>query len=141
MLSRVGAAAQARPDTVRDVNMEAPTIDFGVLASSGQTPVSFNAGDVIFEQGSDQDVAYVVRSGSVEIRLGEKALEVVTPGVMFGEMALVDPAKRSATAVALEDVELVPINRRTFLFLFGEEPRFALKMLRLMVRRLRAMNP
>ena len=43
---------------------------------------------------------FIVRTGSVELRIGETVLETVEQGGIFGELALVDPAPRSATAVA-----------------------------------------
>jgi CRP-like cAMP-binding protein len=52
-------------------------------------------------------------------------------------MALVDSAPRSADAVALTDVTLVPVSERQFLFLVSETPYFALNVMRLMARRLR----
>jgi CRP-like cAMP-binding protein len=57
---------------------------------------------------------------------------------IFGEMALIDDAPRSATAVAKTDVELVPISEKQFLFLVSQTPFFALKVMRVLARRLRA---
>jgi CRP-like cAMP-binding protein len=59
---------------------------------------------------------------------------------IFGEMALIDDAPRSATAVAKTDVELVPISEKQFLFLVSQTPFFALKVMRVLARRLRATN-
>jgi CRP/FNR family cyclic AMP-dependent transcriptional regulator len=59
---------------------------------------------------------------------------------MFGEMALVDSAPRSADAVAVTDVTLVPISEKQFLFLVSQTPFFALKVMRVLARRLRASN-
>ena len=55
-------------------------------------------------------------------------------------MALIDDAPRSATAVARTDVELVPISEKQFLFLVSQTPFFALKVMRVLARRLRATN-
>ena len=59
---------------------------------------------------------------------------------IFGEMALVDGAPRSATAVAMTDVTLVPVSEKQFLFLVSQTPFFALKVMRVLARRLRASN-
>jgi CRP/FNR family transcriptional regulator, cyclic AMP receptor protein len=56
---------------------------------------------------------------------------------MFGEMALIDEAPRSATAVAASAVELVPVGSKQFLFLVSETPHFALNVMRSLARRLR----
>ena len=59
---------------------------------------------------------------------------------IFGEMALIDNEPRSATAVAITDVELVPISEKQFLFLVSQTPYFALKVMRILAQRLRATN-
>jgi CRP-like cAMP-binding protein len=55
-------------------------------------------------------------------------------------MALIDPAPRSATAVAKTDVKLVPVGEKQFLFLVSRTPHFALNVMRTLARRLRAQN-
>jgi len=97
-------------------------------------------GTVVFEEGAPAASMYVVRRGQVAIRLGNLTLETIAEGGFLGEMALVDDRTRSATAVAIEDCELVPIDERRFLFLIRETPFFALAVMRTMARRLRAMN-
>jgi len=67
-------------------------------------------------------------------------VETVEEGGLLGEMSLVDDRERSASAVALVDCELVPIDEKRFLFLVQETPFFALEVMRTMARRLRAMN-
>jgi CRP-like cAMP-binding protein len=59
---------------------------------------------------------------------------------IFGEMALIDAAPRSATAVAASDVTLVPVGEKQFLFLIGNTPHFALNVMRITARRLRTAN-
>ncbi len=56
---------------------------------------------------------------------------------IFGEMALIDGAPRSAVAMAGTDVELAVITERQFLDLIASKPTFALSVLRITVRRLR----
>jgi CRP-like cAMP-binding protein len=55
-------------------------------------------------------------------------------------MALIDGTPRSATAVAASDVTLVPVSGKQFLFLVSQTPFFALMVMRVLVRRLRATN-
>jgi CRP-like cAMP-binding protein len=64
----------------------------------------------------------------------------LTADSIFGEMALIDSEPRSATAVAITDVELVPISEKQFLFLVGQTPYFALKVMRTLAQRLRVTN-
>lgn len=82
---------------------------------------SYEAGDVIFEEGSHGTAVYVLSSGKVEISkivYDRKAvLEILGPGDIFGEMSFIDPAPRSATAIALEDTVLELVDKD---FLDGE---------------------
>ena len=64
----------------------------------------------------------------------------LTADNIFGEMALIDSEPRSATAVAITDVELVPISEKQFLFLVSQTPYFALRLMRVLAQRLRATN-
>ena len=59
---------------------------------------------------------------------------------IFGEMALIDNEPRSATAIAVTDVELVAVTEKQFLFLVGQTPYFALKVMRVLAQRLRVTN-
>ena len=116
------------------------SIDFGMLAGSGAPVRHFNAGDVIFNQGDAATELFVVQSGKVEIRLGNRLLDTLTELSIFGEMALIDRGPRSATAVALTDATLVPLGEKQFLFLVSHTPYFALNVMRALARRLRATN-
>ena len=120
--------------------MSTQQIDFTMLARTGLAPRMPKAGEVIFEEGQDGDRMYVVRHGEVEILRGDKVVETISGGGMFGEMALIDGSKRSATARAKTECELVPVDEKTFVFLVHETPYFALDVMRLLADRLRAMN-
>ena len=104
----------------------------------GGRRVAFADGGVVFIKGDPGDHAYVVASGRVEIREGGRVIEVMEVGELFGEMALIDSEPRSASAVAVDRTELVVIDRQTFERLVREEEEFAVKVMRLMSRRLRA---
>jgi CRP-like cAMP-binding protein len=118
---------------------EAP-VDFRLLAGAGAPACDYKAGDVIFKEGDAAQELFIIQSGEVEIRLGNRVLEKLPQYSIFGEMALIDAAPRSATAVAASDVKLVPVTEKQFLFLVSNTPHFALNMMRIMARRLRATN-
>jgi len=118
---------------------EAP-IDFGILAGAGASVQEFKAGEVIFKEGDAATEFYVVQSGKVNIRLGNRLLGTVGERDIFGEMALIDAAPRSATAVAATEVKLVAVGERQFLFMVSQTPYFALNVMRTLARRLRAQN-
>ena len=115
-------------------------VDFAVLAGAKTPPRSFKAGETIFREGDAATELYVIQSGRVEIRLGNRLLNTLSERNIFGEMALIDAAPRSATAVAATDVTLVPVGEKQFLFLVSQTPYFALNVMRVLARRLRAMN-
>jgi len=95
------------------------------------------AGDVIFREGEKADELFVIKSGYVRIQVGNRTMADLTADNIFGEMALIDSEPRSATAVAITDVELVPISEKQFLFLVTQTPYFALKVMRILAQRLR----
>jgi len=111
-------------------------VDFKIL--EGAEARSYAAGDVIFRQGDPAEELFVIRSGKVTIRFGDRVIETLEEHTIFGEMALLEDESRSATAVAASDVELVPIGRKQFLFLVSETPHFAINVMRVLARRLRA---
>ncbi len=113
-------------------------IDFGLLAGEGIATRPVKAGSVIFQEGDKADGLFIIKSGQVGIRLGNRTLADLNANSIFGEMALIDDAPRSATAVAITDVELVPVSEKQFLFLVSQTPFFALKVMRALARRLRA---
>lgn len=113
-------------------------IDFSVLVGPQVLVRSFKVGETIFKEGDHATELYVIQSGQVGIHLGNRLLSTLETNKMFGEMALVDSAPRSADAVT--DVPLVPILEKQFLFLVSQTPFFALKVMRVLARPLRASN-
>jgi CRP-like cAMP-binding protein len=97
----------------------------------------YDAGSVIFAAEEVGDCFYVVREGIVALTADGRELEQVGPGGIFGELALLDQAPRSAGATALTDCEVIPIDERRFMFLVGQTPFFALTVMRVMSARLR----
>ncbi len=81
---------------------------------------SLKKGEVLFRKGDEGNTLYIVRKGSVKIvlpsRTGDEFLPAIfAEGDFFGEMALLDGMPRSADAVALEQTEVLALNRRDFL--------------------------
>jgi CRP/FNR family transcriptional regulator, cyclic AMP receptor protein len=97
------------------------------------------AGDTLFKVGEPGEALYVVRSGEVELFIKDTAgqriaLAIAGPGEMFGELALLDSGPRTATAIALSDVELLELDRDDLLLLFQRSPAAALRLLAAMGR-------
>ncbi len=113
----------------------------GALMTLDEAPLRLDPGQVIFTTGDPGREMFIVRTGSVDLRIGETVLETVEQGGIFGELALVDPAPRSATAVAGPDCTLVLVNADAFSDLVRRVPALALEVMRVMARRLRRTNP
>jgi anion transporter len=105
--------------------------------------VSLPAGGVMFRRGDPGDAVYIVRSGVAESRAGaggptDAILGFFQPGDNFGEMALLNDEPRSATVVAVTDVDLWVLSRDGFNRLVEKTPSVALALARLLSDRLRA---
>jgi CRP/FNR family transcriptional regulator, cyclic AMP receptor protein len=119
---------------------ESQGVDFGILLGSQVPKRSFKPGELIFREGDPASEMYVIATGDVEIQSGNRLLDKLGSKSIFGEMALVDGAPRSATAKALTDVTLVPVSEKQFLFLVSQTPHFALNVMRVLAARLRTAN-
>lgn len=98
----------------------------------------FSAGEVIFSAGQPANgLMYAVLEGEIEISAQDKVLETVSTDGVFGEMALIDQAPRSATAVAKSNGRLAAVTDKRFMVLVSQNPRFALDLMQLLAERLR----
>jgi CRP-like cAMP-binding protein len=108
-------------------------------------PRTFPAGHVVFREGDESDTCYLVRAGHARA-LREHvdgrtlALARFGPGDFFGELAMFDDERRSATVEAVEDVEALAILGRDMRRLLREHPDIAMKLVVALGRRLRASN-
>lgn len=105
-------------------------------------PQRFSRGHTIFHRGDDGDRAYIIVSGAIDLVIDspdgrELILSRLGPGEHFGEMALVDDHRRSASARAAAPTELVVVLRQTFLATLEEHPEMARTIIRSLVQRLR----
>lgn len=79
---------------------------------------AFTQGDTIFAEGDTGDCAFLIESGqiAITIRQGNRSrpIGVLSDGDLFGEMALIDRAPRTATATAIEACHLVRIPSKVF---------------------------
>lgn len=115
-------------------------VGFSFLAESNVPVWYLKPGETIFREGDPAKELYVIQSGQVEIQFGNRLLDTLESNDLFGEMALIDGAARSATAVAKTDVVLVPMSKKDFLTLVSRAPSFALDIMAMLARRLRAAN-
>lgn len=100
------------------------------------------AGRTLFCQGDPGDALYAVRRGQVRIvaETGDgrsTTLNLLGPGDVFGEVALLDGQPRTATAVAAEPTELFAILRRDLLALIERQPGIAVRLIAFLCARIR----
>jgi uncharacterized membrane protein len=104
--------------------------------------VNLPSGTVVFKHGDPGDSLYVVRTGTVEVSFrddtGQKiVLERSGPGEVFGELSLLDGGPRTASVMAVEDVEAFRLDRGHLDRFLQRRPAAALDLLGAMGRRLR----
>lgn len=92
------------------------------------------AGETLFRAGDPGDSLFIVQSGNVELYIKDTAgqkivLTVAGSGDTFGELSLLDSGARTATATALEESELLVLDRDDLLLLFQKRPDAGLSML------------
>ena len=116
------------------------TLNLVSLFDSEKDQLTKSAGQVVFREGDEAHELFVVLSGEVELRVGDQVVEVVQPGGLFGELALVESSPRTASAVVKTDAVLVPINERRFTYLVANTPFFALHVMGVLAGRLRRMD-
>ena len=101
---------------------------------------TFQKGDVIFCEFEPGDTFYLIQTGRVEIVkiMGDlqKTVDILQPGEVFGEMAILEEAPRSATAIALDKVTALEFNRENFEILMQGNPQIAMKLLKLFTKRI-----
>src|SRR5262249_36307536 len=134
-LQYVGVSCRAAAKPMSD-----DVVGFSFLAESNIPVWYLKAGGTIFKEGETAKELYGIQSGQGEIELGNRLLATLEANDIFGEMALIDSAPRSATAIAKTDVALVPVSKKDFLSLVSRAPTFALDLMSMMARRLRAAN-
>ncbi len=108
-----------------------------LLFRNAPNAVSYAPQSTIFRQGEAGELMYAIRRGKVAVQVRGQTVDTLGEGEIFGEMALLDQATRTATVVTLEETELVPIDKAQFYLLVRQNPHFALQLMQLLSERLR----
>ncbi len=106
------------------------------------TEKHYGAGVVIIEEKTDAERFFIIRKGKIEISKrfegGDKAvLSIQSDGDFFGEMAILDEGRRSATVSAIEPTDVLEIHKDDFDTLLYKAPVLAYRILRELSSRLR----
>lgn len=102
--------------------------------------IAIEPGYVLFDEGDEGDVMFAVVEGEVDLVRDGRIVETVGPGGILGELALIDPGPRSASARTRTAARVVRVDQRQFTFLVHEHPTFALQVMTIMAERLRRTN-
>lgn len=111
------------------------------------TRISFTKGEAIISEHAEGNNLFYIYSGKVEISKDLEnddnlfaRLSVLGPGEFFGEMSLINDAPRSASAVALDDVELMVVPKEVFMDITFSHPIVMFNLIRTLSGRLRDTN-
>ncbi len=132
LLGRVPVFEALRPEDV-------------VRVADVAVPRSFRGGEVVFREHDDSDTCYVVRTGharAVREHADGRQITLATfgPGDIFGELAMFDDERRSATVEAVDALDVLGIPGVDMRALLTRHPEIAVKLVIALGRRLRAAN-
>jgi CRP-like cAMP-binding protein len=100
----------------------------------------FDQGTVIIAEYEPGDTFYLIQDGFVQLAKcvngSKKNLDILRPGEVFGEMAILENSPRSATCVAATKVKALEFNKENFELLITGNPQMALILLRLFCKRI-----
>jgi CRP-like cAMP-binding protein len=102
-------------------------------------------GEFIYMPGDRADFVYILKQGRVKLSVlsesgKEIAIDIIQPGEIFGEFALVDESLRSNMTQALDDVVIWIFAKHDFTQLLSSQPKLALSYIRLVGDRRRRME-
>jgi CRP/FNR family transcriptional regulator len=108
-------------------------------------PREFADGETVFREGDASDTCYIVRHGrarAIRTHGDGRTLTLATfgPGDIFGELAMFEDERRSATVQAIGKTSLVGVLGPDMRRLMGEHPSIATRLVIGLGRRLREMN-
>jgi CRP-like cAMP-binding protein len=98
------------------------------------------AGSLIVDQGQTGREAFVVLSGSVLVKRNGKKVGSFGPGMVVGELSLLDHGPRTATVVCETDCTLLLLDQRHFISVLDEVPALAHKLLATLASRIRDLD-
>jgi CRP/FNR family transcriptional regulator len=123
------------------------TLDAGHLERIADlaVPRAFEPGQVVFREGDASDTCYIVRSGRARATREHSGGRMITlatfgPGDIFGELALFEDERRSATIEAIEQTGVVAVLGPDMRRLMIEHPGISARLVIALGRRLRETN-
>lgn len=102
--------------------------------------VELEAGAPLITEGEVEDCLYIIVEGQVRIHSNGRTLNTLGPGRSVGELAVLDPEPRSASATAIEPTLLFRIDKAPFDEVMALRPEIAQAVMRALVRRVRELS-
>ncbi len=132
---------QAKPGSGTEATYD-PAVALQFFKSGGK-PVTIAGGETIFAEKERaipllrRQKMYLLLKGEVNLVSGAKTIGHVRAGEIFGEMAVISDAPRSASAVAKTECRVIALDDKEFEAALGRYPEFALMLMSVMIFRLR----
>ena len=119
------------------------TLDHLMAVDAVMTQEPYLEDEPVVREGDIGDKLYIVHTGEVAVRkrisaTEERELARLTSGQLFGEMAIFDEERRSATVVAVKDSELFALDRELFYSLAYQRPDIPIQLCKVLIARLRS---
>ena len=96
------------------------------------------AGTTLIEAGAIEDSLYAIATGRVRVHLGERTLNVLEAGAVFGELAVLVPEPRAASVTTLERTVVLRLRKPVVDELLVDQPELARSVIEVLVATLRS---
>jgi CRP-like cAMP-binding protein len=130
---------QFRREPAKQGDMEDPS-DMFVLPAFDRFAKKYKPGEVIIAEYEPGQTFYFIRTGLIQsvkcVKGIKKNLDILRPGEFFGEMAILENTTRSATCVAITDVDVLEFTKENFELLITGNPQMAVILLKLFCKRI-----
>ena len=101
------------------------------------SPESVEEGKSFFEHNQTSERMYLLQEGQVRLVRGAKTLDIIKPGEIFGELAVIAGHPRTASAVATRACRALSLDAKQFEQAIQTTPEFALMLMGILINRLR----
>jgi CRP-like cAMP-binding protein len=114
------------------------------MTGGGALGRTYQDGEVVVRQGEEGDCLFVVQEGQLEVVREEGGKEtlirLVAKDELFGEMAVFERQRRSATVRARGAARVLTLDKKNFLRRINEDPSLAFRVVETMSRRVRELS-